>query len=62
MTFLRNTHAFVENPQIGKTRRELDRELAETGAETSKRSGNRLDTEDQLARADNLREARGRIN
>lgn len=46
----------------GKDRRELDNELREVAAETRKRTNNRADTEDQEARANNLRETRGRLN
>lgn len=47
---------------IGKSSRQMSRELCDAAADLSKRRINGLDTEDQEARLRNVREARGRLN
>ncbi|MBN9791324.1 hypothetical protein DMP17_22335 [Pseudonocardia sp. TMWB2A] len=47
---------------IGKSGRQMSRELRDAAADLSKRRINGLDTEDQSARVRNLREAKGRLN
>ncbi|MCE0764408.1 hypothetical protein LWC35_16045 [Pseudonocardia kujensis] len=59
MPALPGSHEFVENSQYGKTRRQLDRELAQARSEISRSA---LGIEDQRRRAGNLREARGQLN
>jgi hypothetical protein len=54
--------SFFDNPQIGKTARQLDTELREVAAETRRRVNNNCDTEDQQWRTHFLRDARGQVN
>jgi len=53
---------FVRNPEIGKPARQIDRELDEVEQQLIERAAHGLDTEDQRAREDNLKEARGGMN
>ena len=52
----------IRNPEIGKTPRQLDKEIKHVTVERTLRRGNNLTTEDQDARIANLRDARGRVN
>lgn len=52
---------FSTNPEYGRNRSDLDRDIDNVWAETTKRKVNGLDTEDQDARTANLKEARGRL-
>lgn len=53
---------FVRNPEIGKPAGQIDRELDEVEQEIIERAAHGLDTEDQRAREDNLKDARGGLN
>lgn len=55
-------YPFSRNPEIGKPARRLDRELDEVEQQLIERAAHGLDTEDQQAREDNLRDARGGLN
>lgn len=58
----RHTGPFSRNPEIGKSGRQIDRELDEVEQETIVRRAHDLGTEDQEAREANLTEARGGMN
>jgi hypothetical protein len=60
--FGKDTTDFVPNTQVSKSARELDNERREASADLRKRSNNRVDTEDQQARLNNARNARGGRN
>jgi len=59
---VKHTGPFSRNPEIGKTGRQIDRELDEVEQETIVRKAHDLDTEDQEAHEANLKEARGGLN
>lgn len=60
--FGKDTTDFVPNTAVSRSASDLDNERREASADLRKRSNNRVNTEDQQARLNNAREARGRRN
>lgn len=58
----KKTGPFSRNPELGRTGKQIDRDLDEVEQETIVRKAHNLGTEDQDAREANLKDARGSLN